>query len=59
MRKNLLKPLVVSLVILVIIILAGVRFPLALIGFGLVILVVCVNLFDFGRVVNLRNRKNQ
>lgn len=57
MRKNLLKPLVVSLVILVIIILAGVRFPLALIGFGLVILVVCVNLFDFGRVVNLRNRK--
>ncbi len=57
MRKNLIKPLVVALVILAIIVLAGVHTPLALAGFGLVILVVCVNLFDFGRVVNLRNRR--
>lgn len=56
-RKKLFKPLAVVLIILLVVVLSGVRNPLALIGFGLIALVVCVNLFDFSESVNLRNLK--
>ncbi|GAP22338.1 heme lyase CcmF/NrfE family subunit [Leptolinea tardivitalis] len=55
--KSLIKPLLVAVLILIIIAASGVQSPGALLGFGLVSLVVTVTFYEYGRGVHIRSQQ--
>ncbi len=57
LRKGLIKPVLVSLLVIILIVASGVRSVAALLGFGLIALVVSVTVSEYVRGVVIRNKQ--
>jgi cytochrome c-type biogenesis protein CcmF len=59
MGQSIWKPAIVSLIILLILFLSGIRQPAALLGFWLIAFVISVTLYEYGRAVLSRSHKGE